>query len=113
MKKPPALKVCDLDPELGKPLVDLFSRVASSPRQKIGKQFIAQLNKKVGPLMIWDWRRVAFRYLRRYLPKHCWIYCGGRHLSIHASPPAGGRTWMEGGEAGKCLARICEAKFSL
>jgi hypothetical protein len=113
MKKPPALVVTDLDPTLGPPLANLFHRCATNPREKIGEVFIPRLARKVGPLFIYDWRKFAFRYLRRYLPRHCWIYRGGRHLAIHASPPRGGKTWMQGGEAGKCLARICEAKHAL
>jgi hypothetical protein len=105
MKKPPALVVTDLDPALGPPLANLFRRCAANPRQHL---------KLLGHLYITsDWRTFAIRYLRRYLPRHCWIYRGGRHLAIHASPPQGGKTWMQGGEAGKCLARICEAKHAL
>jgi len=115
MKTTLKLVIEDLDPDLGAPIVALFQRAAGSPRQKSGMVFMPRLGRKVGPLLIYDWRDVARRYLRRHLPKHCWIYRGGRHLAIHASAPAHGRRWMDtpGGEAGKCLARICERTHSL
>ena len=116
MKTTLKLVIEDLDPDLGAPLVALFQRVAGSPRQK-PFVFTRDAKPRFGarPRFGYDWRDVACRYLRRYLPKNgqCWIYRGGRHIAIHASPPHGGRQWMQGGEAGKCLARICERTHSL
>lgn len=93
--KPLSLAVVDLHDGLGPELVNAFKRCAASPRQRV---------RKDNPLLWrYDWRAFAVRYLRRVLP-NAWIYRGGRHLAIHASPPR-----HREAEAGACLARIIEA----
>ena len=102
MKKPPKLIVLDADPDIGPELLATFAKVAANPRHRL-----VQRNHVRG-ICLWDWRRFAFRYLRRVLPKHVWIYVGGRHVAIHASPPR-----EDDRQAGKCLARIGEEKYCI
>jgi len=102
------LIVLDADPDIGPELLAAFAKVAANPRQKVGRFFIPRLGRKVCPLVIWDWRRVAFRYLRRVLPRHLWIYVGRRHVASHASRPN-----EDDRQAGKCLARIGEEKYCI
>lgn len=96
----PKLAVVDLDPHLNSEICAAFEKVAASARERV-----------VGVMLVYDWRDVAVRYLRRRFPQF-WIYRGGRHIAIHASPPPearGGRTGRDDHEAGRCLARITEA----
>lgn len=98
------LAVVDLEPTLGPELVAIFDYIASSPRSR-------STNLRV----FWDWRRCACRYLRRKLPQF-WIYRGGSHIAIHASPPRPinldrlGQPKPGHHEAGRCLARIVEVR---
>lgn len=60
-----------------------------------------------------DWRYSYARMMKRIFP-NAWIYRGGHHLAIHASPPPNrqARRWEDGGcEAGRCLMRICERPY--
>ena len=59
-----------------------------------------------------DWRHYYQRTLKRLFPNG-WIYRGGHHLAVHASPPPDRRrSWQEPpGVAGQCLFRICEAQW--
>lgn len=95
------LAVTDLDPALNADMVAVFETVARSPRERTR-----------GLRVLHDWRDVAVRYLRRKFP-HFWIYRGGRHIAVHASPPEPVRHRLKIGEspwreAGRCLARIIE-----
>lgn len=56
-----------------------------------------------------DWRDLLPRFVSRMFP-HAWIYRGGRHIAVHASPPRKdefGR--VQDPEAGVCLFRIVES----
>ena len=50
-----------------------------------------------------DWRAPYRRALKHVFP-NAWIYRGGHHLAVHASPPPAFAP-----EAGPCLFRICES----
>lgn len=57
-----------------------------------------------------DWRHFYEKLLAKVFP-HAWIYRGGHHIAVHASPPTPGKCWSEpGGEAGRCLFRVLETK---
>jgi hypothetical protein len=97
------LALVDLEPTLGPELVAAFETVAASPRERVQGLRIRH-----------DWRDVGVRFLQKKFPK-LWIYRGGRHLAIHASPPPVERHNLKLGErqdlsAGRCLARIIEVR---
>lgn len=99
--KTPFLRLVDVQEPMDDTLRRKLQAVADNPRERVR-----------GLLLVWDWRDVAVRHLRRRFPQF-WIYRGGRHIAIHASPPPepywterGGR--VERAEAGACLARIIE-----
>ena len=60
-----------------------------------------------------DWRAYYQKFLQRQFP-NAWIYRGGRHLAVHASPPAPARhsplAPHHSPEAGRCLFRIIEVQ---
>lgn len=62
-----------------------------------------------------DWRRVYEHWAMRLFP-HGWVYCGGRHIAVHASPPPDrSKSWTLTGDgaAGRCLFRIIEVPQKL
>ncbi len=97
------LAVVDLEPTLNRDIVTVLDSVAASPRERVK-----------GLRLRHDWRAVACRYLSRKFPGF-WIYRGGRHIAVHASPPKPERHDLKIGEqqdneAGRCLARIIEVR---
>lgn len=58
-----------------------------------------------------DWRFFYKKSLQKLFPD-AWIYTGGHHIAVHASPPSNPKaTWGEpGGQAGSCLFRIIEVQ---
>lgn len=59
----------------------------------------------------YDWRWIYRRWFNRLFPQG-WVYGGGHHLAIHASPPPPPELRQPGQDAGagRCLFRILEAR---
>lgn len=65
-------------------------------------------DKKRAGLIRADWRDLLPRFLQRVFP-HAWIYRGGHHIAIHASPPRPSHNpKLHQPEAGACLFRVIE-----
>ena len=105
----------DVDPTLDAAIVKKIQASVRNVRINGGGYLVNRLALRAKALQLAqptdDWRVVYARHLAHQFP-HAWIYTGGRHLAVHASPPAPAtkaNDWKPG-EAGRCLFRIIEVK---
>ena len=110
-----SLFIDDVDPELDADRLCQLQAAVRNVRINGGGYLVNRLALRAKSLQIAqpadDWRVVYARYLGHQFP-HAWIYTGGRHLAVHASPPdspSQKNDWKPG-EAGRCLFRIIEVK---
>lgn len=101
------LEVMDLDEGLCAQKQGVLRGICAKPRREM---------RVVEGRAKHDWRDAVRVYLRRQFPG-AWVYRGGHHVSLHASPPVPQpmvRTSFKSAhfpsEAGRCLGRICEAR---
>lgn len=104
-----SLVIDDVDAELCPDLLAKMQAAVRRVRTTEGGWIIAKgRSEKHGPM---DWRFIYERFLQRQFPQ-AWIYRGGHHVTVHASPPAEPKQFGRGpqGEAGRVLFRIIEIK---
>jgi hypothetical protein len=101
MKKHHHLFIEDIDESLGADLVRKIKLGTSNVTHFDGWIIRADFHR--------DWRPIYKKWFQRIFP-HAWIYTGGRHLAVHASPPANPNHHRNepDGEAGRLLFRVIE-----
>lgn len=102
-----SLVIDDVDAELCPDLLARLQAVVRRVRLTEGGYLVRRFGPDDWPGH--DWRHFYERLMAKLFP-HAWIYRGGHHLAVHASPPPEPeRCWGEpGGSAGRCLFRILE-----
>lgn len=102
-----SLAVVDVDADLAAPLVRKLQAACRNVRLTNTGYFIRGRRRDDWPG--YDWRRYYAKLLDRLFPSG-WVYRGGHHLAVHASPPAQPRLCRPapGAEAGRRLFAIVE-----
>jgi hypothetical protein len=102
------LAVVDLNLDLDANLVFKITRGIAGVKLD-AEGWILRKNRSRRMVELDNWRPVYTRWLQRLFPQG-WVYAGGRHLSVHASPPPHERGGRADNEAGRLLFAIIEAK---
>lgn len=105
------LSVTDIDTALDARLVRKVEAACRNVKLSPNGYFVRHIRQGEWPAP--DWRGYYAKLAQKFFP-NAWVYRGGRHIAVHASPPAEPRRISRhqvapGGEAGRCLFRIIES----